>query len=131
MTAIDVEQFYADQVQALDRGDLAAYAATFLPDAVFRIAGRRTLLGRAQIVDHSRTLRAERSARNAVQRHYMSNYSVDSTAAGALVRAIVLTVESAPGQPARPTGIISCEDILTLDTGGRYLVELRTAKRLA
>ncbi|WP_280386289.1 nuclear transport factor 2 family protein [Nocardia wallacei] len=129
--AANAEQFYAEQVHALDRADFAAYAATFLPDAVFRIVGARTLLGRAQIVEHSRTLRAQRSARNAVQRHYMSNFSVDPTASGARVRAIVLTVESAPGQPARPTGIISCEDILARDSSGRYLVELRTATRLA
>ncbi|AHH15889.1 SnoaL-like domain-containing protein [Nocardia nova SH22a] len=131
MIATDlVRQFYATQVHALDDGDFDGYAATFGPGSIFRIAGGPTLRGRDEIVGHSLLMRSERSLRGAIQRHYMFDYSIRAMPSGTCVRACVLTVESSPGRPAIPTGIISCEDLLTPADDGGIWVESRNAELL-
>ena len=123
-----VEQFYAGQIHALDRGDLRTYGDTFDPDAEFVIAGRGTLRGRTEIVEHSRVLREARSTRGAVQRHYMSNYAIAETGNGVQVQGTVLTVESVEGQGARITGVISCRDFLRAEGADGFRVVSRTAR---
>jgi hypothetical protein len=123
-----VEQFYALQIHALDRGDLQTYGDTFDPDAEFVIVGRGTLRGRAQLVEHSRVLREARSARGAVQRHYMSNYAITEAGNGVQVQATVLAVESAEGQGARITEVISCTDFLRAGGVDGFQVVSRTAR---
>ncbi|HEU5473635.1 MAG TPA: nuclear transport factor 2 family protein [Actinophytocola sp.] len=123
-----VEQFYAEQIHALDRGDLTTYGETFGTDAEFVIDGRTTLRGRAEIVEHSRVRREIRSARGAVQRHYLANCAITPTENGVRVRGTVLTVESVAGNGARVTGVIDCTDWLRTGGTAGYRVVSRTAK---
>ncbi|MEV1120010.1 nuclear transport factor 2 family protein [Actinosynnema sp. NPDC049800] len=123
-----VERFYAEQVHALDRGDFDAYGDTFAADAEFVIDGLRTLRGRARIVEHSRVLRDARSARGAVQRHFMSNCAITPTGDGLRVRGTVLTVESVVGQGSRVSGVIEFADVLRVEGNAGHRVVSRTAK---
>ncbi|MCC8243160.1 nuclear transport factor 2 family protein [Saccharothrix luteola] len=123
-----VEQFYADQVHALDRGDFDAYGDTFDADAEFVIDGLRTLRGRARIVEHSQVLRDARSARGAVQRHFMANCAITSTGDDIRVRGTVLAVESVVGQGSRITGVIEFADLLRVQGIAGHRVVSRTAK---
>lgn len=123
-----VEQFYAEQVHALDRGDLDAYGDTFAADAEFVIDGLRTLRGRARIVEHSRVLRDARSARGAVQRHFMANCAVTPTGDDLRVRGTVLAVESVVGQGSRITAVIEFADLLRVEGVAGHRVVSRTAK---
>jgi len=67
-----IQQFYAAQMQALDGGDAAGWAATFTDDGVFATnVGSTATRGRAAIEEAARTAAAYLAENGVVQRHWL------------------------------------------------------------
>ncbi|MBV2365248.1 nuclear transport factor 2 family protein [Streptomonospora nanhaiensis] len=129
-TVSRVRQFYAEQMQLIDDGDVAGWAATFTEDAVFSSNGLPAPgHGRAAIEAGALRAAAERRARGARHRHVQSALAVRDAGAGTLrCRSYVTVVETLPGAPPVLVAQTVLEDELVLH-GGEPRVRARTVVR--
>jgi actinorhodin biosynthesis protein ActVIA len=105
---VEVQQFYARQMQALDRGDFTTYSQTFTEDGEFRhTPGREPARGREAIVGDLVEFHRRYEDDPVQRRHWFNHIDVVSRPDGSLqstVYALVVTVR--PG--ARPDIAPSC-----------------------
>lgn len=126
-----VQQFYARQMQAFDRGDAREWADTFTVDAVFDVPTLPAPLhGRAALAA-SLTAATAGTARAGVRlRHVMSMFDVTARDAGRVeVRAYTTVYASTVGGDSRVHRVCVCEDVLERAADGSLLVSRRRVTR--
>ncbi|MFI5661875.1 nuclear transport factor 2 family protein [Streptomyces sp. NPDC051684] len=126
-----VQQFYARQMQAFDRGDAREWANTFTADAVFDVPTLPAPLhGRAAIAA-SLTRAAAETARAGVRlRHVVSMSDVTARGAGRVeVRSCTTVYATTVGGASRVHRMCVCEDVLELAADGGLLVSRRRVTR--
>ncbi|MFE3323247.1 nuclear transport factor 2 family protein [Streptomyces sp. NPDC059176] len=127
---LQVQQFYAHQMHALDSGDASAWAATFTPDGEFSAnAHPEPVRGRDAIDAAALTTTTDLAERGVVRRHWLGMLDVSARGDGTLsTRAYALIVESP--RNGRPDVRLStlCEDVLVPDGAG-WLVSCRRVTR--
>lgn len=96
---IAIQQLAARYSHAIDSGDGAAYAATFVEDGWFQISGREPVRGRAALAELVR-----RSGGRV--RHVVSNLLIEGDGDTATLRAY-LSVAPKGGGPVGVTGVYS------------------------
>lgn len=126
----EVSRFYVNHMGALDRGDTAAFAADFVPEATFAASGFDRLLHGRAAIGAAAAAGVEQRARDGItHRHLVSMLRVVPRTA-ALVRAssYVLVVESgATGTPVIYASTL-CEDVL-VRRDDRWQVRARKVTR--
>jgi actinorhodin biosynthesis protein ActVIA len=116
---VEVQQFYAHQMQALDGGDFETYSRTFTEDGEFRhTPGREPARGRATIVAELVEFHRRYEDDPVRRRHWFNHVDVVAESDGSLrstVYALVVTVR--PG--AKPDIAPSCvvNDVLVRQDG--------------
>jgi hypothetical protein len=131
---IEIQQFYAHQMQAGDGDDFATWLATFTEDAVvYANAWPEPVVGRAAISVANRASSDERAGRGAVHKHFVSMINLTPDAADGYEEAVtavfyVAILESVKGEPPRLYRSIRCEDRL-VRRGGRWSVRGRRILR--
>ncbi|MEU6714060.1 nuclear transport factor 2 family protein [Nonomuraea sp. NPDC046802] len=123
-----VQQFYAEQMHALDGGRFDAYAATFTEDGEFRhTPGRPPARTRAGIAEELTAFHRERFGGERVQRrHWFGMVRLDPRPDGEIhSHFYALIVTTRPGARV-PETAPSCvvHDVL-VDDGGRLLLRSR------
>src|SRR2546421_10234917 len=127
---LEITQFDAAQMQALDSGDAAGWAATFTDDGVFATnVESTTTRGRAAIAEAARAAADRLAADGVVQRHWLG--MLDARPAGdggARVRYYALVIRTPHG--GDPFIWRSCageDDLVRAD--GAWLVRARRITR--
>jgi actinorhodin biosynthesis protein ActVIA len=121
-TYLEVLQYYARQMQCLDDGDLAGYAATFTEDGEFsHTPGRPPARTRAGILDDLVEFHRRFEADPMRRRHHFSMVDIDhgdGDGATLTATAYALVVAQRPG--AAPEVRASCvvHDVLVRDADG-------------
>ncbi|MFI9724233.1 nuclear transport factor 2 family protein [Streptomyces sp. NPDC052396] len=137
MTAVDaatlyyqVQQFYAQQMQLLDDGKVAEWAATFTEDGVFAAnAHPEPVTGRTAIEAAARKATEEYAAKQIQRRHWLGMVSVESGDQDAVVaRCYALVIETPRGGQAAIRVSTVCADKLVRD-GDNWLVQDRQVTR--
>lgn len=130
-----VEQFYARQMQALDSGDAAGWAATFTDDGVFVHVSKTEIDDvPSSIVGHDELLVAAEKAiaglagEGVTRRHLVSTLTIDS-GDGDDVRThcYVPIIDTRDGTTALRMSTV-LQDVLVFSTAG-WLVQERTVRR--
>jgi actinorhodin biosynthesis protein ActVIA len=129
-----VEQFYARQMQALDSGDAAGWAATFANDGVFHVSKTEVDGVSSSIVGHDELLAAAKKAiaglasEDVIRRHLVSTLTIDS-GDGDDVRThcYVPIIDTRDGTTALHMSTV-LQDLLVFSAAG-WLVRERTVRR--
>ncbi|MEU0336023.1 nuclear transport factor 2 family protein [Streptomyces sp. NPDC006193] len=125
-----VQRFYARQMHALDRGDAAAWAATFTADGTFTAnAAPQPVHGRAAIRRAAEDTARDLAEKGIVRRHWLGMLDVQPRPDGTVdARSYALIVESP--RNGRPDVRLStlCEDVLVPGEDG-WQVRSRTVTR--
>jgi len=127
---LEIQNFYAAQMQALDAGAAEAWAATFTADGVFAAnAHPEPTRGRAALAAAALATSADLAARGVVRRHWLGMLTVRAGSAGtAYARSYALVVATPKGgKPALAFSTL-CEDTLVREDGG-WLVRERVVTR--
>jgi 3-phenylpropionate/cinnamic acid dioxygenase small subunit len=126
----EIYQFYARQMQAMDRGDAHGWAATFTSDGVFAanafpnpVRGRTALAAAAGKA-------AEESARDGVvRRHWLGMLAIDPQDDGTVgVRCYALVFATRRGGVPELSRSTVCEDILVAGDGSWLVKERRVTR---
>ncbi|MFD5080585.1 nuclear transport factor 2 family protein [Streptomyces sp. NPDC058371] len=115
-----VQEFYARQMQLLDRGEVDAWARTFTEDGVFVTnAQSEPTVGRRAMAAGARKAVAYYTAQGVQRRHMLGTVSVTGRE-GALVsvRSYVLLIETPRGGQAVILCSATCEDVLEVGPDG-------------
>jgi actinorhodin biosynthesis protein ActVIA len=125
---VQVQQFYAGQVQHLDAMRADEFAATFTKDAVFdHSPGNPPFEGREAIADEMRSYQQKRYAENPAQRrHWFHMLRVLPQDDGSIVSEYyAMLLMTKPGEPlAGPAMSYAVRDVLVFEAG-----ELLTRER--
>ncbi|MGH3685600.1 MAG: nuclear transport factor 2 family protein [Pseudonocardiaceae bacterium] len=124
-----VEQFYASQMQVLDEGDAAAWAATFTEDGVFASNGMPDqITGRAQLQAGAAHAISQLTASGVTRRHIVSNIRVEQVSDDVLrVSSYVPVIDTIDGETRIKTSTVM-HDTLT-HSGATWLVSRRMVMR--
>lgn len=127
---LEIQQFYARHMYAVDSGDFETWAAGFTEDGVFVSNGLpEPLTGRSAIDAATRRGAAARAERGAVHRHVLTNLDVRRhTGDSAGARSYVLVVESVVGAGSSLHVSTVCEDRLVKE-GDAWRVRERRVTR--
>jgi actinorhodin biosynthesis protein ActVIA len=119
-TYIEVLQYYARQMQRLDDGDLAGYAATFTEDGEFsHTPGRPPARTRAGILEDLVEFHQRSGADPIRRRHHFSMVDIDHGEDGALTAtAYALVVALRPGSAPEVRASCVVHDVLVRDADG-------------
>ncbi len=125
-----INQFYAEQMQLLDKGDTDAWAATFTQDGVFAANGLpQPAHGRAAIAEGARRSVEQLAAAGVVHRHWLGMLNLRGEPDGTVhVRCYALVIQIPRG--GEPTIFRStvCTDVL-VPHGASWLVRERHVTR--
>lgn len=124
-----VEQFYAHQMQDLDSGDAAGWAATFTNDGVFSSNGMQNpVTGYGELLTAAQKAIAALASEGIIRRHLVSTLTVEGGDDDSVrVRCYVLVVDTRDGTTALRMSTVM-EDLLVFSTVG-WLVQERTVYR--
>lgn len=128
---IDIQHFYARQMQELDAGRSDAWAATFTPDGTFAAPGRpEPVSGREALAKAAAAAAAEHAEQSLVPRHWLGMLTVESRPDGRVLTRCYALVIVTPlgGTPALHRSTV-CEDVLVREDSGTWLVEYRRVSR--
>ena len=122
----EVQQFYADQMQRLDRRDIDGYAATFTDDAEFtHTPGRPPAVTRSGIVADLVEFHQRFESDPMQRRHWFNMIDLRPQPDGSLLStAYCLVVKIRPGSPPELNPSCVVDDVLVRVDG-----ELRTRVR--
>jgi hypothetical protein len=125
---LQVQRFYARQMQALDSGAADEWAATFTPDGVFSAnAFPEPVRGRDAIVAGAR--RTADQLAGVIRRHWLGMLDVRPQADGTVfARSYALIIETPRNGQAGVHLSTLCEDVLVRDGDG-WLVRERKVTR--
>jgi 3-phenylpropionate/cinnamic acid dioxygenase small subunit len=126
-----VQQFYAHQMQLLDRHASREWAATFTEDALFDVPTLpQPVRGRAELAAAGRGAAARLAEAGERHRHFMGMFDVVERPDGTLdVRSYTTVYASAVGGASRVHRVCVCEDVLVRDADGQLLVATRKVTR--
>jgi actinorhodin biosynthesis protein ActVIA len=124
-----VEQFYASQMQVLDGGDAAAWAATFTEDGVFASNGMpEQVAGRAELETGAAHTISQLIADGVTRRHIVSNIRIEPISDDVLqVSSCVPVIDTIDGEARIKTSTVM-RDTLTR-SGVTWLVSHRMVMR--
>ncbi len=127
---LEVQQFYAGHMHAVDSGDFETWAVGFTEDGVFVSNGfPEPLAGRAAIDAVTRKGAAARAERGATHRHVLTNLDLRPlTEHTVSARSYVLVVESVAGAGAALYASTLCEDRLVRQDGTWRVAERRVTR---
>ncbi|MFF0388464.1 nuclear transport factor 2 family protein [Kitasatospora sp. NPDC004615] len=125
-----VQQFLASQMQLLDSGRVAEWAATFTEDGVFAAnAHPEPAAGRVAITAAAQAATDAYAAKGIQRRHWLGMVTVEprdeNTAA---VRSYAVVIETPKGGQAAIRVSTLCEDLLVRESG-HWLVQHRQVTR--
>jgi hypothetical protein len=125
-----VQQFYVRQMQLLDDGAVAAWAATFTEDGSFAANARpEPVVGRDAIEAGARAAAAQLAEDGIVRRHWLGMLTVEPLATGDLrTRCYALVISTPKGGQAGVHVSTVCEDVLVRD-GVSFAVRERRVTR--
>ncbi|MEV0374134.1 nuclear transport factor 2 family protein [Streptomyces sp. NPDC050636] len=125
-----IQQFYAQQMQAGDGGDFDAWGASFTESAVFLSNGLpEPLNGRSAIVAATRAGAADRAAKGVSHRHVVSMLDIRPVTEGTVAaRSYVLVIASSQAGGATLHVSTVCEDRLVSGDGGWQVAERRVTR---
>lgn len=126
----ELSRFYVNHLGALDRGDTAAFAADFVPEATFAASGFDRLVHGRAAIEAAAAAGVEQRARDGItHRHLVSMLRVvPRTATLARASSYVLVVESGAGTPPVVYASTLCEDVL-VRRDDRWQVRARKVTR--
>ncbi len=124
-----VEQFYAHQMQVLDSGDAAGWAATFTDDGVFSSNGMQNpVTGYDELLAAAKKANAALASEGITRRHLVSTLTIEGgDDDGVRARCYVLIIDTGNGATALRMSTVM-EDLLVFSTAG-WLVQERTVRR--
>lgn len=122
----EIQEFYAQQMHAIDGGDVDGWTDSFTEDGVFSSnALPESGKGRAIIAWGAKRGIDERAAKGVVRRHLMTMLSIDPRDDGTVgTRSYVLVVETPAGGQSGIYISTVCEDVL-VPADGSWLVRRR------
>jgi hypothetical protein len=125
-----IQQFYAKQMQLLDEGLVAEWAASFTEDGVFTAnAHPEPARGRTAIREAAQRTADHLAANGLVRRHWLGMLALDPKADGSVVvRSYAQVLETPRGGAATLRMSTVCQDDLLHD-GQRWLVRHRQVWR--
>ncbi|RKT55611.1 nuclear transport factor 2 family protein [Saccharothrix australiensis] len=125
-----VQQFYARQMQLLDDGAVAEWAATFTADGSFAANARpEPVVGRAAIEAGALAAARQLASEGIVRRHWLGMLSVEQLPGGRVrARCYALVISTPKGGQAGVHVSTVCEDVLVPD-GGSFAVQERRVTR--
>lgn len=126
-----VQQFYAHQMQLLDRAESQRWADTFTEDATFDVPTLAApVRGRPGLAEAGRSAAAALAEAGERHRHFMGMFDVAERLDGALdVRCYTTVYASVVGGVSRVHRVCVCEDVLVRGADGRLLVSARKVTR--
>lgn len=126
-----VQQFYAEQMQLLDRGEAEPWARTFTEDGVFGTSvDPEPARGRAAIAAGAAEATARLAADGVVHRHWLGMLHLRPAADGGLhARSYALVIRTPKGGEPVVWRSCVCEDLLVPTDGGGWLVRERHVHR--
>jgi SnoaL-like domain len=126
----DVQHFYARQMQALDSGATAEWAATFTHDGVFAAGGvPEPVKGREAIAAGAKAVADQFAAAGIQRRHWIGMLTVEPRDDGCVhARSYALVLEIPPGGDVITRRSTLCDDIL-VPSDGAWLVSGRKVTR--
>jgi hypothetical protein len=126
----DIQQFYAQQMQALDEGATDEWAATFTPDGEFAAGGLpEPVRGRDAIAAGASKIAGEFADRGVQRRHWLGMLTVTPGPGGSVrARAYALVLEIPAGGDVIARRSTVCDDELVPADGG-WLVRRREVTR--
>lgn len=124
-----VEQFYAHQMQILDSGDAAGWAATFSKDGVFSSNGmQKSVTGHDELLAAAEKTVAALSGEGVTRRHLVSMLTIDGTDENEVrARCYVPVVDTRNGAAALHVSTVICDRLVFSADG--WLVQERTIHR--
>jgi hypothetical protein len=127
---LEIQNFYAGQMQALDAGAAQAWAATFTDDGVFAASGHpEPTRGRAALAAAALATSTDLAAQRIVRRHWLGMLTVlarpDDTVYARSYALVIATPKG--GKPGLAFSTL-CEDVLVRAAGG-WLVRERVVTR--
>ncbi|MFJ9775881.1 nuclear transport factor 2 family protein [Kitasatospora sp. NPDC101157] len=127
----EVQQFYAHQMQLLDRRACEEWAATFTPDGVFAANGLPApVRGREAIAAAARAAGERLAADGLVHRHWLGMLTVTAAPGGELfARSYALVIQIRLGGTSEIHRSTVCEDRLVRAEDGSLLVLDRRVTR--
>jgi len=125
-----IQQFYAKQMQLLDAGRVAEWAASFTEDGTFAAnAHPEPARGRTAIREAAQNTVKDLAAKGLVRRHWLGMLALYPDADGSvLARSYAQVLETPYGGPATLRMSTVCQDVLLHD-GEQWLVRDRQVWR--
>ncbi|MCX4851917.1 nuclear transport factor 2 family protein [Streptomyces sp. NPDC051658] len=127
---VQIQQFYAAQMQLLDSGKAEDWAQTFTEDGVFAAnAHPEPAEGRAVIAATARKATDEYAAKGIQRRHWLGMVNVEQRGADEVfAQCYALVIETPRGGQAKLHVSTRCDDLL-VRTEGRWQVRHRQVYR--
>jgi 3-phenylpropionate/cinnamic acid dioxygenase small subunit len=124
-----VEQFYAFQMQVIDDGDAAGWAATFVEDGVFTSNGMpEPVVGRDRLTAEAADTVARLSDAGTARRHIVSNVRIEQVSPDLLrVTSYVPVIDTTDGVAVLRTSTVMRDELVRGATG--WLVRHREVSR--
>ncbi|WP_432054877.1 nuclear transport factor 2 family protein [Streptomyces sp. bgisy022] len=124
---LQVQRFYARQMQLLDDGRAEDWARTFVHDGVFAVGGE-AVRGVADIARAARRTTDRFAAEGITRRHWIGMLTVDGKPDEVTARSYAVVLETPPdGDPVFRRSTV-CTDILVREAG-EWRVRHRTVTR--
>ncbi|MGP4001289.1 nuclear transport factor 2 family protein [Streptomyces sp. 8N706] len=126
----EVQQFYAHQMQLLDRGECERWAATFTEDASFAVPTLPDpVVGRAGLVAATSRSTVQLAEAGQRHRHFIGMFDVVERPDGALdVRSYAIVYASQTGGESRVHRVCVCEDVLVRVDGALQVSTRRVSR---
>ncbi|MET8703388.1 nuclear transport factor 2 family protein [Kitasatospora sp. NPDC004723] len=124
---LEIQHFYARHMQAVDLGDVAAWAAGFTEDGVFSTnAFPEPVVGRAAIEAATAAGEEARKPTGVIRRHVLTTLALEPAADGSVrTRSYVMVLETLPKARTEIYCSTLCEDVLVRGEHGGWLIRSR------
>lgn len=128
---VEIQQFYAYQMQLLDSGNADAWADTFTEDGVFAAnAHPEPAVGRETIRVAATKAKAQHAEQGLQVRHWLGMVEVQEQEDGtARARSYALIINTPRGGQAVVQLSTTCDDLLVRGEDGGWLVRHRKVER--